>query len=230
MAEAARLAPHLSGPTWILAREQTAGRGRRGREWRDPPGNLAATLILQPKVGPAEAALFSFVAALALDSALAQVAGPRARLAIKWPNDVLLNGGKVAGILLESLGQGGQIGALSIGVGVNLADAPAPRTLEPGAMAPVSLAAETGALLTPEEFLPFLAAAFDRYQRQFETYGFAPIRTAWLARAARLGQTITARTGSDERVGVFDTINEFGALVLVTPQGRVTVSAADVFF
>ncbi len=230
MAEASRLAPNVSCPTWVLARVQTAGRGRRGRDWHDPPGNFAATLILRPKRTLAEAALFSLVAALALDCALAQVAGPQARLAIKWPNDVLLNGGKVAGILLESFGQGTGAIALGIGIGVNLAHAPAVRQVEPGAVTPVSLADEAGVVVTPEQFLPFLAVAFDRYQRQFETYGFAPIRAAWLARAAHLGQPITARTGTDELRGIFETIDDTGALVLGTPQGRMTVSAADVFF
>lgn len=230
MAEAARLAPHLSGPAWILAREQTAGRGRRGRDWVDPPGNFAATLILRPRGGPAGAALFSFVAALALDQALAHVAGPRTRLAIKWPNDVLLNGGKVAGILLESLGTGSALTHLAIGVGVNLAHAPDAGVLEPGAVQPVCLEGETGARLTPEEFLPVLAAAFQRWQQQFETYGFTPIRTAWLARAARLGQPITARTGTQSHDGIFETIDDTGALVLATAQGRMAIAAADVFF
>lgn len=230
MAAAARLAASAMGPFWVLARQQTAGRGRRGRDWRDPPGNLAATLSLHPKGGPAEAALFSFVAALALHEALATVAGPAARLAIKWPNDVLLNGGKVAGILLESHGAGQGVDRLLIGFGVNLAQAPDPGTLEPGAVPPVALASETGAQLAPEEFLTYLAAAFARWQALYETFGFAPIRTAWLARAARLGQVVTARTGAESRTGTFETIDEGGAMVLQTAAGRVAIAAADVFF
>lgn len=230
MLEAARLAPGVTGPTWVLALRQTAGRGRRGREWRDPPGNFAATLILRPKGGPSEAALFSFVAALAVHDALALLGGPHARLAIKWPNDVLLNGGKVAGILLESAGSAAGIGHLAVGIGVNLDHAPDPATLEPGAVAPVALATETGMRMTPEGFLPPLASAFARYQGQLETWGFAPIRTAWLARAARLGQTITARIGHESHVGVFEGIDDTGAMVLATPDGRRAIAAADVFF
>lgn len=231
MAEAARRAPALAGPEWVLALRQTAGRGRRGREWRDPPGNFAATLILRPAGGPAAAALYSFVAALALHDALAAVAGPAVPLAIKWPNDVLLNGGKVAGILLESTGAGtGALSHLAVGIGVNLRHAPAPEVLEPGAMLPVSLCGETGVEVTAEDFLAYLGPAFARFQAQYETFGFAPIRTAWLARAARLGQTVTARTRAEVSVGTFETIDETGALVLKTAQGRRAIAAADVFF
>ncbi len=229
MTAAARLATG-SAPTWVLALRQTAGRGRRGRDWRDPPGNFAATLALRPKCAPAEAALYSFVAALALHEALGAVAGPDAPLAIKWPNDVLLNGSKVAGILLESHGQGQGVAQLLIGIGVNLAQAPDPGTLEPGALAPVALASAAGVHLTPEAFLTPLAAAFARWQAQFETFGFAPIRSAWLARAARLGQAVTARTGQRTQSGIFETIDESGAIVLQTPQGRVSMAAADIFF
>lgn len=229
MTAAARLATGAA-PTWVLALRQTAGRGRRGRDWRDPPGNFAATLALRPNCAPAEAALYSFVAALALHEALGAVAGPDARLAIKWPNDVLLNGGKVAGILLESHGQGQGVAQLLIGIGVNLAAAPDPGTLEPDALAPVALATEAGVQLTPEAFLTPLAAAFARWQAQFETFGFAPIRSAWLARAARLGQAVTARSGQTAQSGIFETIDESGAIVLQTPQGRVSMAAADIFF
>jgi BirA family biotin operon repressor/biotin-[acetyl-CoA-carboxylase] ligase len=230
MSEAARLAPQLAGPAWILALEQTAARGRRGRAWRHPKGNFSATLVMKPWHGPERAALYSFVAALALEAALAQLAGPHARLSIKWPNDVLLNGGKVAGILLESLGTGGQISHLAIGIGVNLAEAPGAAEVEPGAMAPVSLLGETGVAITPQAFLPFLARAFASYQQQFETYGFAPIRTAWLARAARLGETVTARMSSETVTGRFETIDEAGNLILATAHGPRPIAAGDIFF
>ena len=230
MMEAARLAPQLAGPAWVLALDQTAARGRRGREWKNPKGNFSATLVMRPWQGPERAALYSFVAALALEEALSQVAGPHARLSIKWPNDVLLNGGKIAGILLESLGTNGQINHLTIGVGVNLAEAPTPAEVEPEAMAPVSLRGETGTEIAPQEFLPYLARAFAKYQSQFETYGFAPIRAAWLARAARLGETVTARMTRETVEGRFETIDESGNMILVTPAGPRAIAAADIFF
>ena len=229
-AEALRLAPGLSGPAWIMAREQTAARGRRGRGWATPGGNFAGTLILRPKGGPAGAAQLSFVAALALYDALGDACGPAARLAIKWPNDVLLNGGKVAGILLESAGAGASVQAVAVGIGVNLAVAPETATLEPGAVTPVSVLGETGHVVPPEEFLDLLAVAFARWQAQLDTFGFAPIRNAWLARAARLGEPIIARTGGTENHGIFEGIDDSGALILKTPSGRLIIPAADVYF
>jgi BirA family biotin operon repressor/biotin-[acetyl-CoA-carboxylase] ligase len=230
MAEGARQAPSLSGPTWICALEQTAARGRRGRAWANPPGNFAASLVLRPEGAPGHAALRSFVAALALRDAFLAAGAPEAALSLKWPNDVLLNGGKVAGILLESIGAGGRIDSLIIGIGVNLAAAPAAPEVEPGAVLPVSLKAETGVTITPEDFLDLLAPAYDRWERQFTTYGFAPIRTEWLAHAARLGETITARTARDETVGRFTDVDSDGHLVLETAKGPQRIAAADIFF
>lgn len=229
-AEALRLAPTLAGPVWIMAREQQAGRGRRGRAWSDPPGNFAATLAMRPGGAAADAARLSFVAALAVHDALRDLCGPLPGLALKWPNDVLLNGGKLSGILLESSGAGGQVAVLAVGIGVNLAAAPDPGAVEPEALRPVSLAGETGLSITPDDLLTALAARFDAWQRQMATYGFAPIRAAWLARAAKLGETITARTGTDRLTGRFDGIDETGALILTGPRGRHVIPAADIHF
>ena len=230
MAEGARQAATLSGPTWICALEQTAARGRRGRVWANPPGNFAASLVLRPVGAPAHAALRSFVAALALRDALIAAEVPEGALSLKWPNDVLLHGGKLAGILLESVGSGGRIDSLIIGIGVNLAAAPVAAELERGAVPPVSLKGETGVTVTPEDFLDRLAAAYDRWESQFTTYGFAPIRSAWLRHAARLGETITARTARDETVGRFTDMDSDGHLVLDTAKGLLRIAAADIFF
>ncbi|SEL48881.1 BirA family transcriptional regulator, biotin operon repressor / biotin-[acetyl-CoA-carboxylase] ligase [Roseivivax marinus] len=226
MAEAARRAGTLAGPEWVMARRQTAGRGRRGRAWANPEGNFAATLVLQPREAPGVVALRSFVAALALFDAMVAVTGRADPFALKWPNDVLLNGGKVAGILLETHAGG----ALAIGIGVNLVAAPDAAEVEAGAVRPVSLMAETGAAVGPEDFLDQLAQAYAAREASFVTYGFAPIREAWLSRAARLGETVTARTGTSETVGRFETVDPSGNLVLMTPKGRVGIAAADVFF
>lgn len=228
--EAARIAPSLPGPEWLLAHEQTAARGRRGRAWKNPKGNFAATLILRPNEPAQTAALRSFVVALALYDALAAVTGRTEGLALKWPNDVLLNGGKLSGVLLESAGSGTALTHLFIGIGVNLVDAPPATQVEEGALRPVSLLSETGALVTPEIFLDQLAIAYDHYERQFTSFGFAPIRTAWLDRAARLGEVITARTATSETTGTFETVDDAGNLVLKTPKGRVAIPAADVYF
>ncbi len=229
-AEAARIAATLAGPTWILALGQTASRGRRGRPWAFPKGNFAATLVMRPDEGPDVAALRSFVISLALFDACVAVTGRAQGFALKWPNDVLLNGGKLAGILLESAGTGPRLTHLAIGVGVNLVAAPDPGEVEPEAVRPVSLLSETGAEVKPEIFLDHLAAAYARHETQFTTYGFAPIRTAWLDRAARLGEVITARTTRDEITGTFETVDEAGNLVLLSAHKRYAISAAEVFF
>ncbi len=228
--EAARLAPTAPGPVWIMAHHQTAARGRRGRAWANPKGNLAATLLMRPQGNPEQAALRSFVAALALFDACVAVTGRADGLSLKWPNDVLLNGGKLAGILLESTGKGGGVSYLSIGIGVNLSEAPPAYAVEQSAVRPVSLLSETGAAVLPEDFLTELAAAYAQYEIQFVTYGFEPIRTAWLSRAARLGEVITARTSTSETVGTFETVDSGGNLVLKTAKGRVSIPAADVYF
>lgn len=229
-AEAGRLAPQVAGPVWILAHEQTAGRGRRARAWASPRGNFHATLLLHPTEAADRVALRSFAAALALREAFVALTGLPAAFALKWPNDVLLNGGKVAGILLESAGQGGAVSHLAIGMGVNLIGAPDPSQVEPGAVPPVSLLAETGMRVTPEAFLDALAPAYQRWEERLRDEGFAPLRAEWLAHAARLGEVIRARTGQQDREGVFQTIDDTGALILKQPQGPVAIPAAEVFF
>ncbi|QYK39904.1 MAG: biotin--[acetyl-CoA-carboxylase] ligase [Paracoccaceae bacterium] len=229
-AHGARIASGLAGPAWILAGEQTGGRGRRGRAWASPPGNFHATLVMRPEGPPATVALRSFVAALALHEALAAVSGTAAPFTLKWPNDVLCNGGKVAGILLESEGQGGAVAHLCVGIGVNLIAAPDAAMIEPGAVAPVTLLAETGMRVAPDRMLDVLAPAFARWETRLLAEGFAPLREAWLARAARLGETIRARTGTATHEGIFDGLDETGALILRGPRGRQAIPAADVFF
>lgn len=222
-AEALRRGAGLTRPCWILARQQTAGRGRRGREWTDPPGNFAATLALPSTEGPARLALRSFVAALALRDALVACTGLEA-FALKWPNDVLLAGGKLSGILLESAP-----GLLIIGIGVNLRAHPpaAPDVAFP----PTDLRSETGLTLSPDRLLAALAPAWQRWEGTFRAHGFAPVRAAFLAHAAiGPGQTVTARTLTDAITGVFDTIDDTGALILQTPAGRRAVPAADLYF
>ena len=228
--EAARIAGELAGPEWILALRQTQGRGRRGRAWKDPKGNFSATLVMRPKGAPDQAALRSFVAALAVYDACVAVTGRSEGLSLKWPNDVLLKGGKLAGILLESAGNGPGVNHLFVGIGVNLVETPMKEWLEPGAVYPVSLLSETGVQVSPEEFLEAVAGAFARYEQQFATYGFEPIRTEWLARAAKLGEVITARTASSETEGTFETVDASGNLVLNTAKGRVSIPAADIYF
>jgi BirA family biotin operon repressor/biotin-[acetyl-CoA-carboxylase] ligase len=229
-AEGFRRAPTLGGPTWIIAGVQTAGRGRRARPWSSPRGNFHGTLVLKPTEPPETVALRSFAAALALRNALVALTGLPDSFTLKWPNDVLCNGGKIAGILLESQGLNGPDPVLCIGIGVNLIAAPDPSQVEPGAVLPASLLQETGLRVAPERFLDALAPACAAWEATFQAQGFAPLRAAWLAHAARLGEPIRARTGSETREGVFEAIDAQGNLILRTTGGTLAIPAAEVFF
>lgn len=230
LSEAARIVSDVKGPEWILALEQTAARGRRGRAWSMPPGNFAATLVLPMAGAPGQAALRSFVMSLALRDAFVAATGRADAFSLKWPNDVLLRGGKVAGILLESVGTGQGMSHLAIGVGVNLASAPDVSEVEEGAVVPIALKPTLGTAISPEDFLDLLADSYARHEDQFRTYGFEPIRTAWLAAAAKRGDVITARTTRDTYVGTFADVDAEGQLVLETAKGRVSIPAGDVYF
>jgi BirA family biotin operon repressor/biotin-[acetyl-CoA-carboxylase] ligase len=221
-----RAAAGEPGPLWIMARRQTAARGRRGRAWSAPPGNLSATCLLRPPMPPAQAALLSFAACLSVAETFDAIA-PGAAVALKWPNDALLNGRKASGVLLEASGAGDRLDWLAVGVGVNLDHHPEPA---PDAWPPTSVAAETGAAPDPEDALRHLAAAFAVWCARLETEGFAPLRAAWLARAARLGENIVARLPDEAATGVFTDIDADGALVLSQPGGLRRIRAADVYF
>lgn len=223
MAAAARRADTIRRPTWICARRQTDGRGRQGKPWISDPGNLAATLIFRPYCTAPEAARRSFLAANALFETLS-ILVERDRLSLKWPNDVLLDNGKVAGILLESSGAGPFVDWLSVGIGINLASAP--EDLPDAAFAPTSLGTDA----TPDEVLPVLASNFATQERKLERFGFDRIREDWLSQAARLGDVITARTAQEDITGTFDTVDKDGNLVLITATGPKAIPAADVFF
>jgi BirA family biotin operon repressor/biotin-[acetyl-CoA-carboxylase] ligase len=219
--EARRLASvGQRGPVWISAVRQTAGRGRRGRVWESPTGNLAATLLLFPEKPAAECAQLSFVTAIAAADAIAGFA-PSATVKVKWPNDVLADGSKLAGILLESQGEW-----LAVGVGINLAHFPAD-TLFPA----TSIAALGAPVPSRQDALIQLAAHFAKWYEVWRAQGFAPIRDAWLARAGGLGQRIRARLSHEETSGVFEGIDETGALILREDgKGTRAISAGEVFF
>jgi BirA family biotin operon repressor/biotin-[acetyl-CoA-carboxylase] ligase len=225
--EAVRRASEHPAPFWLMAERQTAARGRRGRPWLMPEGNFAATLVLDLPEPPGRAALRSFAMSLALLQVLEAVTGAHADIALKWPNDVLMGGGKVAGILLEKPGVSD---LLAIGVGVNLAAAPAAALVEPGALRPVCLREETGVGMTPEAFLDRLAATYAPLEAQMRAEGFAPIRDRWLARATRLGETVTARVGRESVTGIFEDVDAEGHLVLRGPGGPRAIAAADIYF
>jgi len=211
------------GPLWVVAAEQTAGRGRRGAAWVSKPGNLCATLLLTEPSPKAAAPQLSFVAALALHDAAAGVAAAsNLALMLKWPNDLLLGGAKLAGILIE--GESEPAFAVAIGIGVNCAHHPEATAW------PATDLAVAGALVTPEALLAALAAAMARRLAQWDAgAGFAAIRADWLKRAAGLGGDIRVRLPEREFSGRFEGVDEAGRL-LVTEGGALTaVGAGEVF-
>ena len=214
--EARRLAEAgESGPVWITAARQTAGRGRRGRAWDTAGGNLAATLLLRP---PANYAQLSFAAALAVADTAAHFA-PLAPVTVKWPNDVLIGGRKTAGILLEA-----GDGWLAVGIGINLASHPE------GTEFPATALAAFVIPPSPQEALAVLAARVAHWYDAWMSQGFETLRTAWLARAGGLGMPIRARLPHETRHGVFEGIDGSGALLL-NEQGAVhAIAAGEVFF
>lgn len=222
--EARRLAADLDRPTWIMAHAQTGARGRRGAHWKMARGNFAATLVMRPSGTAGWAGLRSFLAANALFEALA-LHVERGRLAMKWPNDVLFDNGKVAGILLESVSRGTQIDWLAIGIGVNLRTAP--HGVRDAAFPPVGLGLED---VTPQDFMTSLAGFYATEEDILTRLGFEQIREKWLRHAARLGEVLTARTAREEITGRFETVDESGCLILATPAGERRISSADVFF
>lgn len=214
----------------VLAKQQTAGRGRRGRAWESPPGNMFLSLLLRPKATPAEAATLSFLTAVALLDAI-DLAGPvqGTVLTCKWPNDVLVNGAKVAGILLESRTvPDGSLGWVAVGIGTNLAWHPPQEQL--ATPYPVTDLSRHGITTTPEEFAEWLLARYGYWYGRWQVEGFAPVRAAWLARAQGLGKPVIVRLPDNELRGTFVALDDSGALLLELPDGRrQTVTAGDVF-
>lgn len=212
-------------PVWITASRQTAGRGRRGREWQSPTGNLAATLLIRPGKPAAECAQLSFAAAIAAQEMVASFA-PEAEVRVKWPNDVLVNGRKIAGILLESASTGTVPEWLAIGIGINLAHHPEGTEFPATSLPALGITAPN-----PSEALARLAASFAKWYETWRASGFSPLRDAWLARAAGLGTRIRARLSDGEFWGMFEGIDETGALILRESQGKTrTIAAGEVFF
>jgi BirA family biotin operon repressor/biotin-[acetyl-CoA-carboxylase] ligase len=211
---------------WITAGAQTSGRGRRGRDWTSPPGNLYASLRLENPAPSRRAAELCFVAALALSDAVAATA-PRAAasLALKWPNDVLIGGAKVAGILVEAVHEADRFAA-AIGCGVNVAHHP-----EGLAYTATHLAATDA----PIDAALLCAALSDAMARRLDQWragdGFAETRRAWLSLAAGLGRIVRVRLPSEEIEGVFEALDEEGALILrEAGGGRRPISAGEIFF
>jgi BirA family biotin operon repressor/biotin-[acetyl-CoA-carboxylase] ligase len=213
--------------TLVWALQQTSGHGRRGRVWVSPPGNLYMSVVLRPDCAAGVAAQLGFVAALAIDDAVRRWLAPEIAVALKWPNDVLLDGAKVSGILLESeLSPDGTPAWVVLGIGINLASAP------DGTDYPAtSLAAKGQPHVTAGAMLETLADAWLAWYEEWRSgEGFAAVRRAWLARAHPPGTPLRVRLEREEMLGRFAGLEEDGALMLDTQSGRLRIGAGDVFF
>jgi BirA family transcriptional regulator, biotin operon repressor / biotin---[acetyl-CoA-carboxylase] ligase len=226
-AEAARRAgAGDAGPYWLRAGSQSAGRGRRGRGWTSDPGNLFITYLGAFSRAPGDLALLSFATALAVADVADSVIGRPAAL-VKWPNDVMVLGRKIAGILLESGALGDGRTWIAVGVGINIVSVPE------GVEQPI------GALSAFTDGKPVIADAVEQTLRRrlgywagrYEREGFGPLRDAWLARAHGLQAPAVARVGQEEVAGVIRGLSGEGALELELPDGRTRlITAGEVFF
>jgi BirA family biotin operon repressor/biotin-[acetyl-CoA-carboxylase] ligase len=210
------------GRLWILAREQTEGRGRRGRGWASPPGNLYASALLIDPSPVAVAAQIGFVAGVALRGALSDL-GADDEIRLKWPNDLVWRGAKLAGLLVEGVTLPGEGLACVMGVGVNCASAPA------GLAYPTDcLASALGRAVSPDELFAALALRFeDALALWRRGANFAAIRAQWLAHAAGLGGPIRVAGAQGFRQGIFETLDAQGRLVLRGAEGPVAIEAGD---
>ena len=205
----------------VLARRQTEGRGTNGRLWQSPPGNLSLSVLLRPAEPARASGEWSLLAAVALaDAMAATLAGCANAVTLKWPNDVLLRGRKVAGILTEGeAGGDGRLAFLVIGFGVNLAVAPEVSDR------PVASLAELTEPPAPDVFARALLAQLDRWRRRRMRHGFAAVREAWLTRGPARGAPIALRSGTATRHGAFAGLGSDGSLLLAT-GARVQAFAA----
>lgn len=212
------------GRLWITATTQTAGRGRLGRVWSSPPGNLCASLLLIDPAPPDRVAQLGFVAGVALIEALQDITRAGERLALKWPNDVLFDGGKLAGILLESAMLAADAVACVAGFGVNCAAHPE------GLPYPAHDLSAFGATASREIVFAALAEKIPRWLAKWDNgRDFAHVRAAWLRHAAGIGDTIEVNRGARRLGGRFQGLDMSGRLMLATASGEIAIDAGDVY-
>lgn len=212
--------------TLVWAERQNGGRGRRGRAWMSPPGNLYCSLLLRPGVTAAAAAEVSFIAALAVAETVSSLLPVGRNVSCKWPNDVLVEGRKISGILLESRvgSSAGRVEWLILGTGLNIASFPQETEY------PATSLHEAGGVAGAAEVLETYAARLSSWLARWEAQGFAPVRQSWLRWAEGLGRRITVRLADARLEGIFSALDPSGALVLELADGtRRLITAGDVF-
>jgi BirA family biotin operon repressor/biotin-[acetyl-CoA-carboxylase] ligase len=218
-----------TGPLWITALRQNAGRGRRGRSWETGSGNLAATLLLTLDKSPAEAALISFVTALAVADLAAEYVPP-SLVTLKWPNDVMVAGRKVSGVLIESGKATGDQLWLAVGCGVNLKTPPEAAD-RPATAFSEHLKGDIAAPPSPAEALERLSLRFQHWLAVWDRQGVGAVLDTWTVRAQGMGGPCTARLDRETIEGVAEGLEPDGALRLRLPDGSIRrITAGDVFF
>jgi len=209
-----------AGLTVVWAQEQTAGRGRHGRSWDSPRGNLYISILLRPDCDIADAPQIGFAVGAAMTRAVRAIAG--ADVELKWPNDLLLGGAKLSGILLESAARAdGRLDWVVAGIGVNVDSQPE----VPGATCLLAAGYDITAEALLEEFLPNLVELLGIWERD----GFGPIRAIWSALALALDTELTVKLPDGVKAGTFSGIDESGNLMLSTDTGTEHIAVGDVF-
>ncbi|MGE0045795.1 MAG: biotin--[acetyl-CoA-carboxylase] ligase [Hyphomonadaceae bacterium] len=210
------------GPVWMIARRQTAGRGRRGRKWASPEGNLYATYLGRTTRAPAEIALLGFAAGVAIVETIEAMGIEGAQL--KWPNDVFIKGAKASGILLDSGAIEGGAHWFALAFGVNIVSSPSGIDQETTSLM------DHGAVLAPKALLREIAPRIAAWAASLERAGFAALRKAWLSRAYRLGEPIRVVVGEETVSGRMSGLSAHGELEIETPAGVRAISAGDIHF
>jgi BirA family transcriptional regulator, biotin operon repressor / biotin---[acetyl-CoA-carboxylase] ligase len=227
--EALVLAPSSPDKTVIWALEQTAARGRRGRAWHAPKGNVYCSIILKPKVSAIECSQLGYLASLSIFDALKELCPDDSSATCKWPNDVLLNGKKISGILLEtSFTDSTAPDWIILGVGINVNEHPQDTPY------PATSMTNEGSTANAEQTLECFMRHFDQWLSLWLAGGFEPVRDVWLKRAAGLQQKILVRLENQELSGIFKGLDETGALILQQNENgeekQRIITAADIFF
>lgn len=215
------------GRLWVTAVRQTGGRGRRGRTWVSEPGNLYASLLLVDVAPWGRMASFPLAVTLAVHDAIAGLLPDSAeRLRIKWPNDLMIDGAKTAGILIEAEPLSDGRRAIVIGCGINIAHKP-----EAG-LYPATCLADQGSPASPQDLFARLVVSMDKVLADWDQgRGLPGIRDAWIKRANGIGKPVTVNLPDRQIEGVFDGIDDEGRLMLAMPDGnRQMVASGDVFF
>ena len=201
------------GPLWLTATTQTSGRGRSGRSWTAPAGNVATTLLLSPACAPTLLHQLAFVAGVAVHDAIERASGKLPGLELKWPNDILIGGAKAGGILVETTTLAG-VSVAAVGIGLNVASAPE----IPGRR--ITRLADHVSGLNRSNLLDRLDGAFGHWLSEWrDGVGFAAVRTSWLARAVAIGTPLAVNAGEERIEGTYQGIDDGGALLLRKPDG-----------